>query len=49
MASTRPAPGSTAVRDNLAYRACSGNDRAGVKNILDGSCDLSISTPITWA
>jgi iron(III) transport system substrate-binding protein len=32
----------TAVRDNLAY-APTGNDRAGVKAILEGSCDLSIS------
>jgi len=32
----------TAVRDNMAY-APSGNDRAGVKAILEGSCDLSIS------
>lgn len=32
----------TAVRDNLAY-APAGNDRAGVKAILEGSCDLSIS------
>lgn len=31
-----------AVRDNMAY-APSGNDRAGVKAILEGSCDLSIS------
>lgn len=31
-----------AVRDNLAY-APTGNDRAGVKAILEGSCDLSIS------
>lgn len=30
------------VRDNLAY-APSGNDREGVKNILAGTCDLSIS------
>ncbi|MBU1306217.1 MAG: extracellular solute-binding protein [Alphaproteobacteria bacterium] len=32
----------TAVRDNLAYPP-SGNDREGVKNILAGTCDLSIS------
>lgn len=32
----------TAVRDNLAYPP-TGNDRAGVKAILEGSCDLSIS------
>ncbi len=32
----------TAVRDNMAYPP-SGNDRAGVKAILEGSCDLSIS------
>jgi iron(III) transport system substrate-binding protein len=32
----------SAVRDNLAY-APTGNDRAGVKAILEGSCDLSIS------
>lgn len=31
-----------AVRDNLAYPP-SGNDREGVKNILAGTCDLSIS------
>ncbi len=30
------------VRDNMAYPP-SGNDRAGVKAILEGSCDLSIS------
>ena len=30
------------MRDNLAY-APTGNDRAGVKAILEGSCDLSIS------
>lgn len=32
----------TAVRDNMAY-APSGNDRAGVKAILEGTCDLSIT------
>ena len=32
----------TAVRDNMAYPP-SGNDRAGVKAILEGTCDLSIS------
>jgi iron(III) transport system substrate-binding protein len=32
----------TAVRDNLAY-APSGGDREGVKNILAGTCDLSIT------
>lgn len=32
----------TAVRDNLAY-APTGGDREGVKNILAGTCDLSIS------
>lgn len=32
----------TKVRDNMAY-APSGNDRAGVKAILEGRCDLSIS------
>jgi iron(III) transport system substrate-binding protein len=32
----------TAVRDNMAYPP-SGNDREGVKNILAGTCDLSIS------
>lgn len=31
----------TNVRDNLAY-APNGNDRAQVKNILDGTCDLAI-------
>ena len=31
----------TKVRDNLAF-APDGNDRAQVKNILDGSCDLAI-------
>ena len=31
----------TKVRDNLAY-APNGNDRAQVKNILDGTCDLAI-------
>ena len=32
----------TAVRDNLAY-APTGGDREGVKNILAGTCDLSIT------
>jgi len=32
----------TAVRDNLAY-APGGGDREGVKNILAGTCDLSIT------
>jgi iron(III) transport system substrate-binding protein len=32
----------TKVRDNMAY-APSGNDRAGVKAILEGRCDLSIT------
>ena len=32
----------TAVRDNLAY-APAGGDREGVKNILAGTCDLSIT------
>jgi iron(III) transport system substrate-binding protein len=32
----------SAVRDNLAYPP-TGNDREGVKNILAGSCDLSIT------
>lgn len=32
----------TAVRDNLAYPP-SGNDRAGAKAILEGSCDLAIA------
>ncbi|KFC68389.1 Ferric iron ABC transporter, iron-binding protein [Devosia sp. LC5] len=31
-----------AVRDNMAY-APSGNDREGVKNIMAGTCDLSIT------
>lgn len=31
-----------AVRDNMAYPP-SGNDRAGVKAILEGTCDLSIT------
>lgn len=32
----------TKVRDNMAFPP-SGNDRAGVKAILDGTCDLSIT------
>jgi iron(III) transport system substrate-binding protein len=32
----------TQVRDNLAF-APTGNDRAQVKNILDGTCDLAIA------